>query len=126
MNNTNIRTYAPAELEALEARLAFRMTARLTERAADLPVDVSERLRFAREQALERARAARKTQVAESTAVVGGIGASASLGRGSVSKTTVGVDIENYPNSFASLAVTLRTLVRYVTAGRVLSSANTL
>ena len=81
MNNTNIRTYAPAELEALEARLAFRMTARLTERAADLPVDVSERLRFAREQALERARSVRKTQVAESTAVVG-IGASASLGRG--------------------------------------------
>ena len=30
MNNTDIRTYAPAELEAVEARLAFRMTARLT------------------------------------------------------------------------------------------------
>ena len=47
MNNTNLRTYAPAELDALEARLALRMTARLTERTADLPQDVSERLRFA-------------------------------------------------------------------------------
>jgi hypothetical protein len=81
MNHTNLRTYAPAELDALEARLALRMTARLTEHAADLPQDVSERLRFAREQALERARAARKAEVAESTVVVGS-GSTLSLGRG--------------------------------------------
>lgn len=81
MNHTNLRTYAPAELNALEARLALRMTARLTEHAADLPQDVSERLRFAREQALERARAARKAEVAEPTVVVGS-GPTLSLGRG--------------------------------------------
>lgn len=80
MNNTNrLRPYAPAELEALEARLALRMTAHLTERTAELPQDVTERLRFAREQALVRARAARKA--AETTSVVGG-GPTASLGRG--------------------------------------------
>jgi hypothetical protein len=81
MNNTNLRTYAPAELEALEARLALRMTAHLTERAADLPQDVSERLRFAREQALQRARAARTATAAEPAVVVGG-GTTLSLGRG--------------------------------------------
>jgi hypothetical protein len=81
MNHTNLRTYAPAELNALEARLALRMTARLTEHAADLPQDVSERLRFAREQALERARAARKAEVAEPAVVVGS-GSTLSLGRG--------------------------------------------
>ena len=81
MNNTNIRTYAPAELEALEARLAFRLTARLTERTANLSADVSERLRFAREQALARAREARSTQTAESV-VATGKGATLSLGRG--------------------------------------------
>ncbi len=82
MNNTNLRRpYAPAELEALEARLALRMTAHLTERTAELPQDVTERLRFAREQALQRARAARTAKVAETAVVVGG-GATASMGRG--------------------------------------------
>lgn len=80
MNNTNLlRPYAPAELEAREARLALRMTAHLTERTAELPRDVTERLRFAREQALQRARAARSAQAAE-TAVVAGGGPSAALG----------------------------------------------
>ena len=81
MNHTHLRPYAPAELDALEARLALRMTARLTERTADLPQDVSERLRFAREQALTRARAARKAQVAEAGVTVGS-GPTLSLGRG--------------------------------------------
>ena len=81
MNNTNIPTYAPAELEAVEARLAFRITARLTENTADLSGEVSERLRFARELALERARAVRKAQTAESPVGVGP-GAALSLGGG--------------------------------------------
>lgn len=81
MNNTDIRSYAPAELEALEARLALRMTARLTERTADLPQDVSERLRFAREQALQRARAVRSATVAEPSVVMAS-GSALSLGRG--------------------------------------------
>ena len=44
--------------EALESRFALRVAARLSEQADALPHDVSERLRFAREKALERARAA--------------------------------------------------------------------
>lgn len=72
MNRTEFRPYAPAELEAVEARLALRMTARLTERADDLPPDVNERLRFAREQALERARAARKVAATETATVAAG------------------------------------------------------
>lgn len=74
MNRTELRPYAPAELEALEARLALRMTARLTEKAADLPQDVTERLRFAREQALQRAQAARTTTRAASATVADGGG----------------------------------------------------
>ncbi len=81
MNNINLRPYAPAELDALEARLAFRLTARLTERTAELPADVSERLRFAREQALSRARAVRSAKAVEPSVVVGS-GTTLSLGRG--------------------------------------------
>ena len=44
--------------EALESRFALRVAARLSEQADALPHDVGERLRFAREKALERARAA--------------------------------------------------------------------
>jgi hypothetical protein len=79
MNRTELRPYAPAELEALEARLALRMTARLTEKAATLPQDVTERLRFAREQALQRAQAARATVKPASATVANGNG-TATLG----------------------------------------------
>ena len=54
--------------DAQQSRFALRVTARLSERTQDLGVDVTERLRFAREQALERARAAR---TAQAPAVVG-------------------------------------------------------
>lgn len=80
MNRTELRPYAPAELEALEARLALRMTARLTERAADLPQDVNERLRFAREQALQRAQAARAATAKADTQVANADG-TVSMGR---------------------------------------------
>ena len=43
---------------ALESRFALRVAARLSEQAEALPHDTSERLRVAREKALERARAA--------------------------------------------------------------------
>ena len=43
--------------EALESRFALRVAARLSEQADAVPHDVSERLRVAREKALERARA---------------------------------------------------------------------
>jgi len=44
--------------DALEARFGRRLAARLTEGSEALPHDISERLRFAREQALQRARTA--------------------------------------------------------------------
>jgi len=59
----------PAEhLDALQARLAMRLTAALGEQAQSLPHDIGERLRIARERALERARAVR---VEAAPAVVG-------------------------------------------------------
>ena len=48
-------------VDAIETRFALRVAAGLTERARDVSPDVSERLRFAREKALERARAVRTT-----------------------------------------------------------------
>lgn len=46
--------------DVLEARVARRITARLTERADNLPHDITERLRVARQQAVDRARQLRK------------------------------------------------------------------
>ncbi|HSV70231.1 MAG TPA: DUF3619 family protein [Methylibium sp.] len=43
-----------------EARYALRVAARLNEGSADLPGDITERLRFAREQALGKARAVQR------------------------------------------------------------------
>lgn len=77
---------APAELDArLEAsarRFGSRVAAGLTERSAALPHEVSERLRFAREQALARAaqaRAAAATAAAAGAQVVG-VGSTLALG----------------------------------------------
>jgi hypothetical protein len=55
----------------IEARLAARLAGGLTMRAADLPHDVSERLRFAREQALGRAREMRRAAPAGGGMIVG-------------------------------------------------------
>ena len=49
--------------DTLQARFGLRVAARLSERAQEVSPDVSERLRFAREQALQHARAARAAQV---------------------------------------------------------------
>lgn len=49
----------PAELDARVTRFGLRVAASLTESNAALPHDVSERLRFAREQAMARAAQAR-------------------------------------------------------------------
>lgn len=48
-----------AQREALQARFALRVTARLNEGSQGLPHDITERLRIAREQAVEAARNAR-------------------------------------------------------------------
>ncbi len=61
MNQTN--TYqAKLGLEALQSRFALLVVARLSENADLTPHDVSERLRFARSQAMDRARAVHAAQ----------------------------------------------------------------
>jgi len=65
---------APGDLDVRVTRFGLRVAAGLTERSAALPHDVSERLRFAREQALARASQARKAAtltMAPSAGVVG-------------------------------------------------------
>lgn len=59
----------PAALDALQARFALRVAARLTERSQGLEANVGERLRFAREKALERARASRTASASQSVGV---------------------------------------------------------
>ena len=54
-----------AALDALQSRFSLRVTACLSEHALGVSADVAERLRFAREQALERARTARKAELAQ-------------------------------------------------------------
>lgn len=66
-------------VDAMQARFALRVTAKLTERSMDVGDDVSERLRFAREKALERARAVRTTTASSSVGVTRG--GAALLGR---------------------------------------------
>ena len=50
--------------EGIEARFGLRVAALLNESAEAAPHDISERLRVAREQAIERARAVRKAEAA--------------------------------------------------------------
>jgi Protein of unknown function (DUF3619) len=71
----------PAGTEALQSRLGTALAAALSERAADLPHDLAERLRAGREQALGRARfkAAPEVAPAAATVVVG-----LSIGRAAV------------------------------------------
>jgi hypothetical protein len=61
----------PADLDARVTRFGLRVAAGLTERNAALPHEVSERLRFAREQALARAAQARAARTSASTASPG-------------------------------------------------------
>ena len=76
--NVNLNT---PSWDRLESRFAFKVTARLSERSQDISADVNERLRFAREQAVARARLARQANTVP--AVVGQVatgGGSALLG----------------------------------------------
>jgi len=59
------------DAEAIEMRFAARLAAGLSERAADVPHDIGERLRVAREQALARAREARRPAPAAAPVIVG-------------------------------------------------------
>jgi hypothetical protein len=80
----------PANAEALEARFALRLTARLEAGAQQTPHDISERLRVARQQAVAQARrpaVARRPEQTPATAVlpvsVGAGGTAALLQSGS-------------------------------------------
>ncbi|HNT39694.1 MAG TPA: DUF3619 family protein [Rubrivivax sp.] len=64
-------------LEHLEARLAARMAAGLSERAAAVPHDVGERLRIGRERALNAARQRRQARERVPAAALAGRGAGA-------------------------------------------------
>ena len=68
-------------LDAVQARFGLRVASRLNEGTRELPADVTERLRFAREQALERARLVRKAEAAGEVQAVGR-GGSATLAFG--------------------------------------------
>lgn len=63
MNKSSTSSLPAAQREALEARFALRVRARLDEGVHALPHDFGERLRVAREQAIEAARAARAASV---------------------------------------------------------------
>jgi uncharacterized membrane protein YhdT len=76
------KLHASAALPALEARVAGRLAGLLTTQAQALPHDLSERLRFAREQALSRARQARTQTASGITAVSNGGGTAALIGFG--------------------------------------------
>lgn len=64
MNKTSPPTALPQELDARMARFGLRVSAGLTEHSNSLSGDIQERLRFAREQALAKAVAARAAQPA--------------------------------------------------------------
>lgn len=69
MNKPNPMHFAQA-LDTLETRFGLRLAASLTEGNQTLPHDVSERLRFAREQALLKARSLRVAQAAAASSTV--------------------------------------------------------
>ena len=80
MKTQNSKVLSADQLESLEARVALRIAARLNESAQQVPHDITERLRFGREQALARARAAqRQTVTGIATQVAGQSNGAATL-----------------------------------------------
>ena len=71
MNNAN-NIVSSFDLESRQARFAMRVTARLNEQSQSVSADIGERLRFAREQALVRAVAARAAVIAQPHVAVSG------------------------------------------------------
>jgi Protein of unknown function (DUF3619) len=70
LKKTLRNAFAPAgQAEAAEARVALRITRRLSAGADQLPHDITERLRVARNLALDRARASRKLVATQAIAV---------------------------------------------------------
>jgi hypothetical protein len=80
MTNNTKSIFSPVpHRDGLEARFGVRVASMLSERAQSTPPDISERLRFAREQALSRAQAARRQVQAATAPVVVSRGRSAAL-----------------------------------------------
>ncbi|MDP4300110.1 DUF3619 family protein [Leptothrix discophora] len=94
-----LRSAYPLEAEALEARFGLRVTARLNEGSQTLPHDVTERLRVARQQALERA-AARRLKMAQTTAAADEV---VMVGNGSAAMHWPDAAPENRPPRLAAL-----------------------
>lgn len=86
MKKAHFSAYSGAP-EALQNRFALRVAARLNEAAFDLGPDVSERLRFARERALQSAREARQRVAAPAAGALFGRGGAAVLGGGTEGAT---------------------------------------
>lgn len=63
---------SPVAADALQSRYALRVAARLSERSEGLDPAIGERLRVAREQAIERARAARASTAPSRVGISGG------------------------------------------------------
>jgi len=82
MNHRTV-VLSPGSLEALQARFALRVTARLDAASRELPHDITERLKSAREQALARAREVRRTESAQAAHPMGG--GTVAIGRGPAS-----------------------------------------
>jgi hypothetical protein len=74
-NNTKSTFSSVPDRDGLEARFGVRVASMLGERAQSTAPDITERLRFAREQALARAQAARRAATAPAAVVVGRGGA---------------------------------------------------
>ncbi len=85
MKNSNTAAHLSGHA-ALEARFAYRLAARLSEHAESLDADVSERLRFAREKAMERARAVR-VETAQPVVGISATGAATSTCAGASSNS---------------------------------------
>ena len=79
MTRNTKTTYSLPDRDGLEARFGVRVASMLGERAQSTAPDISERLRFAREQALSRAQAARRQVQAATAPVVVSRGRSAAL-----------------------------------------------
>jgi hypothetical protein len=70
--NTPENSYRMADREAIEARFARSIATRLNESAQTVAPEIGERLRFAREQAVDAARRARAVGVAENVGTMPG------------------------------------------------------
>jgi Protein of unknown function (DUF3619) len=91
-------SHAPQETAGIEARLALRFAGALSARVESLPHDVTERLRFAREQAVNKAREVRRlAPVAAKAAQV--------LGRSTGGAATLGAPVSWWQRAFSVLPV---------------------